>query len=104
MLEKMGMTVDPITIKVKNVAAVMITANMQPFARQGTRMDVTVSSIGDAKDLQGGTLLFTPLKAADGQRMPLPRGRSAPADFLLREPAAARKKIFPQWAASSAAL
>ena len=81
MLEKMGMTVNPATIKVKNVAAVMITANMQPFSRPGSRMDVSVSSIGDAKDLQGGTLLFTPLKAADGQTYAIAQGPVSTGGF-----------------------
>ncbi len=67
MLEKMGITVNAEDIKVDNVAAVMITANLPPFARVGSKIDVLVSSIGDADNLQGGTLLFTPLKAADGK-------------------------------------
>ena len=95
MLEKMGMTVDPITIKVKNVAAVMITANMQPFARQGTRMDVTVSSIGDAKDLQGGTLLFTPLKAADGQAYAVAQGPVSTGGFSAQGAGGGTQKNFP---------
>ncbi len=53
-------------IKSKNVAAVMVTANLPPFAKPGTRIDVTVSSIGDAKSLEGGYLLLTPLKGPDG--------------------------------------
>jgi len=68
MLELMGMTVDPKEIrKVENVAAVMVTAELPPFARAGGRIDVTVSSIGDAETLQGGVLLMTPLKGADGR-------------------------------------
>lgn len=54
-------------LKAKNVAAVMVTANLPRFAKVGSRMDVTVSSIGDATSLQGGTLLMTPLKGADGE-------------------------------------
>lgn len=65
MLTRMGITADPEKIKVKNVAAVMVTAKLPPFALPGTRIDVTLSSLGDAKSLQGGTLLMTPLKAAD---------------------------------------
>ncbi|MBI9085918.1 MAG: flagellar basal body P-ring protein FlgI [Desulfobacterales bacterium] len=67
MLEKMGMTVDPKNIAADNVASVMVTANLPAFGRAGSRMDVLVSSIGGAKNLQGGTLLFTPLKGADGR-------------------------------------
>jgi flagellar P-ring protein FlgI len=67
LLDNMGIHVDPLQIKVKNVAAVMITANFPPFLRSGSRVDVQVSSTGDATSLQGGTLLMTPLKAPDGQ-------------------------------------
>jgi flagellar P-ring protein precursor FlgI len=66
MLEHMGITVNPQDIKVKNVAAVMVTAQFPPFARPGNQLDITVSSLGDAKSLQGGTLLLTPLRAVDG--------------------------------------
>ena len=95
MLEKMGMTVNPIDIKVKNVAAVMITANMPPFSRQGMRMDVSVSSIGDAKDLQGGTLLFTPLKAADGQTYAIAQGPVSTGGFSVQGAGAGIQKNFP---------
>jgi flagellar P-ring protein FlgI len=67
LLDKMGVRVDAKSIKVNNVAAVMITADLQPFARIGNKIDAVVSSIGDAKSLQGGILLFTPLKGADGE-------------------------------------
>jgi flagellar P-ring protein FlgI len=66
MLEHMGVTVNPQDIKVKNVAAVMVTTQLPPFARPGNQLDVTVSSLGDAKSLQGGTLLLTPLRGVDG--------------------------------------
>ncbi len=67
MLRKMGMKLDPNLIRVKNVASVMVTADLPPFARPGTRIDVLVSSMGDATSLQGGTLIITPLKGPDGQ-------------------------------------
>jgi flagellar P-ring protein precursor FlgI len=67
MLEKMGVTVDQKDIQVKNVAAVMVTAKLPPFAKRGNRIDVLVSSIGDANNLQGGTLMLTPLKGIDGK-------------------------------------
>jgi flagellar P-ring protein precursor FlgI len=66
MLERMGITVDPRDVKVRNVAAAMVTAQLPPFARPGSQIDVTVSSMGDAKSLQGGTLLLTPLRGVDG--------------------------------------
>ena len=70
MLSRMGVTItqeDLDDIKVKNVAAVVVTATLPPFARPGSRLDVVVSSIGDAKSLQGGTLLLTPLRGPDGR-------------------------------------
>lgn len=68
MLGNMGVQMPPGTnLQLKNVAAVMVTADLPPFARPGQRMDITVSSIGNAKSLRGGTLIMTPLKGADGQ-------------------------------------
>ena len=68
MLAQLGTTL-PTTqsLQLKNVAAVMVTANLPPFARVGQQIDVTVSSMGNAKSLRGGTLIMTPLKGADGQ-------------------------------------
>jgi flagellar P-ring protein precursor FlgI len=66
--------VDKSKVKVKNVAAVMVTANMPPFSRIGNRLDVLVSSIGDAQSLVGGTLLMTPLKGVDGSVYALAQG------------------------------
>jgi flagellar P-ring protein precursor FlgI len=74
MLEKMGIRVLPEDIKVRNVAAVMVSAVLPPFARIGKKIDVTLSSIGDAKTLQGGTLLLTPLKGVDGKIYALAQG------------------------------
>jgi flagellar P-ring protein FlgI len=65
MLERSGISIVPEQVRVKNIAAVMITATLPPFIRQGSRIDVTVSSIGDAQSLQGGVLIMTPLKAAN---------------------------------------
>ncbi len=65
MLRQLGVDVKSDQIESKNVAAVVVTANLAPFARAGARIDVTVSSIGDAKSLQGGTLLMTPLRGGD---------------------------------------
>ena len=68
MLKRSGVTlnISPQQLQVKNVAAVMVTADLPPFARKGSKIDVTVSSLGDAKSLQGGTLIQTPLRAANG--------------------------------------
>src|SRR5579864_1226387 len=66
MLERMGVNVRGQTIRTGNVAAVMVTANLPPFGTQGTRIDITVSALGDSKSLQGGVLLVTPLLGADG--------------------------------------
>lgn len=74
MMEQMGVRVNANDVKVKNVAAVMVTAGMPPFSRIGNRIDVVVSSVGDAKSLVGGTLLLTPLKAVDGQVYALAQG------------------------------
>ncbi len=74
MLKAMNVDIKPIDIKSKNVAAVVVTARMKPFARQGDKFDVVVSSIGDAKSLEGGTLLMTPLKGVDGKIYALAQG------------------------------
>jgi flagellar P-ring protein precursor FlgI len=66
MMERMGLTVDPKKVKVKNVAAVVVTGKIFPAHEVGSRIDVTVSSVGDATSLQGGTLLMTPLSSLDG--------------------------------------
>ena len=67
LLQRMGVSVSPTAIQVSNTAAVMLTATLPPFAQPGVRLDVTAAAIGDAKNLQGGLLLLTPLKGADGQ-------------------------------------
>nr|WP_321266270.1 flagellar basal body P-ring protein FlgI [uncultured Sulfurimonas sp.] len=74
MLKAMNIDMNPSDIKSKNVAAVVVTANLKPFARQGDKFDITVSSIGDAKSLEGGTLLMTPLKGVDGKIYALAQG------------------------------
>ncbi len=74
MLKAMNIDMKPIDIKSKNVAAVVVTAELAPFARQGDKINITVSSIGDAKSLEGGTLLMTPLKGVDGKIYALAQG------------------------------
>jgi len=74
MLKSMNIDMNPSDIKSKNVAAVVVTANIKPFARQGDKFDVVVSSIGDSKSLEGGILLMTPLKGVDGKIYALAQG------------------------------
>lgn len=74
MLQTVNVKINPDDIKSKNTAAVMVTAKLPAFARQGDKLDVTISSIGDAKSLQGGTLLMTPLKGVDGDIYALAQG------------------------------
>jgi flagellar P-ring protein precursor FlgI len=83
LLQIMGVTVLPEDIVVDNVAAVVVTADLPPFARTGSRIDVLVSSIGDATSLQGGTLLFTPLKAANGQVYAVAQGPVSTGGFTV---------------------
>ena len=95
LLEKMGLTVDPDDIKSNNVAAVMVTSELPPFARAGSRIDVLVSAIGGAKNLQGGTLLLTPLKAADARVYAVAQGPVSTGGFAARGAASGVKKNFP---------
>lgn len=75
MLSAMGVNLPPgQSLQLKNVAAVMVTASLPPFARTGQSIDITVSSIGNAKSLKGGTLILTPLKGADGQIYAMAQG------------------------------
>ena len=67
MLERSGITILPDQVRVKNIAAVMVTATLPPFIRQGSRIDVTASSIGDAQNIQGGVLIMTPLRSANNE-------------------------------------
>lgn len=74
MMEKMNIHIDQNQLNVKNVAAVMVTANIPPFARIGNRIDIVASSLGDAKSLKGGTLLITPLKGINGKIYAIAQG------------------------------
>ncbi|MCD4741865.1 MAG: flagellar basal body P-ring protein FlgI [Desulfobacteraceae bacterium] len=74
MMEKMNIHIDKNQLNVKNVAAVMVTANIPPFARIGDRIDIVASSLGDAKSLKGGTLLITPLKGINGKIYAIAQG------------------------------
>jgi flagellar P-ring protein precursor FlgI len=74
MLERFGIAVAPGEIKIENVAAVLVTAQMGPYSQIGGKLDVTASSIGDARSLQGGTLMPTPLRGPDGRVLALAQG------------------------------
>ena len=81
MLERLGVNTRDSNLKTANVAAVMVTANLPPFAAQGSRMDVNISALGDANSLQGGTLLVTPLMGADGEVYSVAQGSLAVGGF-----------------------
>jgi flagellar P-ring protein precursor FlgI len=81
MLQRLGINARDEDLDTENVAAVMVTANLPPFARQGSRIDVTASALGDAESLLGGTLLVTPLLAADGEVYAVSQGPIAVAGF-----------------------
>jgi flagellar P-ring protein precursor FlgI len=88
MLERLGVNVRDQNIRTKNTAAVMVTAALPPFRRQGSRIDVTISTIGDAKSLLGGQLLPTPLRGANGQVYALAQGPVASSGFGVEGEAA----------------
>ncbi|MGD0231315.1 MAG: flagellar basal body P-ring protein FlgI [Syntrophorhabdales bacterium] len=95
MLEKMGVIVDPTLTKVNNVAAVMVTAELPPFARIGNRIDVTVSSLGDAASLEGGILVMTPLRGGDGQAYAVAQGAVTVGGFEAGGQGASASKNHP---------
>ena len=88
MLERLGVNIRGQTLRTGNVAAVMVTANLPAFGTQGTRIDVTVSALGDSKSLQGGTLLVTPLLGADGNVYAVAQGSLAIGGFQAEGDAA----------------
>ncbi len=94
-LERMGITINRADITVKNVAAVMVTAVLPPFAKQGNSIDVLVSSVGDSKSLAGGTLLMTPLKGADSQVYAVAQGGVLTNSFSYGGQAASVQKNHP---------
>lgn len=95
MLERMGTSINASQIKLKNVAAVMVTASLPPFAKQGNPLDVTVSSMGDAKSIAGGTLVMTPLKGADNQVYAVAQGSVLTNSFAFGGQAASAQKNHP---------
>ncbi|HEY0192843.1 MAG TPA: flagellar basal body P-ring protein FlgI [Kofleriaceae bacterium] len=82
MLKKLGITIDPSDLKGKNIAAVMLTAELPAFAKPGMQFDVTISSIGNAKSLAGGTLLATPLKGPDERTWAIAQGALSVGGFV----------------------
>ncbi|MFO7817457.1 MAG: flagellar basal body P-ring protein FlgI [Thermodesulfobacteriota bacterium] len=95
MLEKMGVRVNPDDLQVKNVAAVMVTADMSASAKPGSKIDVSVSSIGDAKSLLGGVLVQTPLKGIDGKIYALAQGPLIVGGYAAGGDAATTSKNVP---------
>ncbi len=88
MLERLGVNTRGANMRTANMAAVIVTATLPPFSTQGTRIDVTVSSLGDAKSLQGGTLLATPLLGADGEVYSVAQGSVSISGFAAEGDAA----------------
>jgi flagellar P-ring protein precursor FlgI len=95
MLERLGVATRGQDLKTKNVAAVMVTATLPPFARQGSHLDVSVSALGDAKSLEGGTLLVTPLYGADGEIYAVSQGQLAIGGFVAQGAAESVTKGVP---------
>jgi len=95
MLERLGINTRDATLKTKNVAAVMVTAVLPAFARHGMRMDISISSLGDASSLLGGTLLVTPLVGADGEVYAVGQGQVAVGGFSAAGAAASVTKGVP---------
>lgn len=95
MLERLGVNTRGANLRTANVAAVMVTANLPAFATSGTRIDVTVSTLGDATSLQGGTLLITPLLGADGEVYAVAQGPVAVAGFVAQGEAASVTRGVP---------
>lgn len=82
LLARMGVSVSPSAMLVRNTAAVLVTATLPPFSQSGTRIDVSVSAIGDTSNLQGGILVLTPLKGADGQVYAVGQGSVVTGGFV----------------------
>jgi len=95
LLDKMGVKVDPRSTKVNNVAAVMVTADLPPFAKTGNKIDAVISSIGDAKSIEGGVLLLTQLKGADGEVYGMAQGPIVVGGFSAGGTGASIQKNHP---------
>ena len=95
MLKRLDISVTPAELSSKNIAAVVITATLPPFAKPGIKVDALVSTIGDAKSIQGGTLLLTPLKGPDGKVYALAQGPVSIGGFAAEGGAASVQKNHP---------
>lgn len=95
MLERMGVNIRSEQLDTENIAAVMVTANLPPFATQGARIDVAVSALGDAESLRGGVLLVTPLYGADGEVYAVAQGSLAVGGYAARGQAASLTRGVP---------
>lgn len=95
MLKAFGVSIDTSSLKPDNVAAVMVTATLPPFSREGDMIDVTVSSIGDAKSIQGGTLVQTPLRAGNGEVYAVAQGPVSTGGFMASGGGNTAQKNFP---------
>ncbi len=95
MLESLGVKVDAKATKVNNIAGVMVTANLPPYAKVGNKIDVTVSSIGDAKSLEGGVLILTQLRGADGETYAIAQGPIVTGGYLAGGTGATVQKNHP---------
>lgn len=92
LMRNMGVKIDPQEIKVKNVASVIVTAKLPPFVKAGQAIDVTLSSVGDASSLQGGTLLATPMKGLDNQVYAIAQGAISIGGFEVQGAQTGRQK------------
>jgi len=95
MLDSLGVKVDPRTTKVDNIAAVMITANLPPFAKIGNKIDAVVSSLGDAKSIEGGVLMLSQLRGADGEIYAIAQGSVTVGGYLASGQGATIQKNHP---------
>lgn len=95
MLKRMDVTVNATSLKLKNVAGVIVTADLPPFVKPGTKIDILVSSLGDATSLQGGTLLITPLKGVDNNIYAVAQGPLSVGGFAITGNAGAVQKNHP---------
>jgi len=95
LLRRLGVNVDPARLDIRNTAAVMVTAEIPPFAGSGETIDVVVSAVGDARSLTSGTLLMTPLKGADGEVYAVAQGQLVVGGYEVDAPFARVRKNFP---------
>lgn len=95
LLRRLGVNVDPARLAVRNIAAVMVTAELPPYSDSGDQLDIVVSALGDARSLASGTLLMTPLEGPDGEIYALAQGQLVVGGFEVEAPFASVRKNFP---------